>query len=111
MLGYTEVSWDNLSGEEVQPWSSLKSWAVLTENEKAAAVLLGYTEKSWDNDSGSEAQPASYNKFWSELTVCGEAKAPQYHNLQARILDLVCLCFPLPLEQYRLSYQGHACQD
>ena len=37
MLGYTQVSWDNLSGQEQQPWSSIKSWASLTDNEKAAA--------------------------------------------------------------------------
>ena len=70
MLGYTQVSWDNLSGEEQQPWSSIKSWASLTANEKAAAAVLGYTATTWDNDSGSEPQPASAFKSWAELTSC-----------------------------------------
>ena len=72
MLGYTQASWDNDSGQEPQPFSSYKFWASLSDNEKAAAVLLGYTEKSWDNKSGLEAQPASGAKKWVELTVSGE---------------------------------------
>ena len=72
MLGYEQVTWDNLSGEEQQPWSSIKSWASLTDNEKAAAVVLGYTATTWDNKSGSEANPASAAKHWAELTACGE---------------------------------------
>ena len=72
VLGYTQVSWDNLSGQERQPWSSNKVWAELTDNEKAAAALLGYLPPTWDNASGNEAQPASANKDWAELTACGE---------------------------------------
>ena len=71
MLGYTQVSWDNLSGQEQQPWSSDKFWASLTDNEESAAVLLGYTQKAWDNESGSEQQPHSSFKSWRELTACG----------------------------------------
>ena len=72
VLGYTQVSWDNESGDEAQPWASNKQWRGLTENEKAAAALLGYTETTWDNVSGNEAQPASGDKSWAELTACGE---------------------------------------
>ena len=72
MLGYTQVSWDNESGEEKQPASADKYWANLTDSEKAAARVLGYTEKAWDDESGSEAQPASAIKHWDELTSCGE---------------------------------------
>ena len=72
-LGFTQVSWDNMSGEEPQPSSWMyKFWDELTDNEKAAVTLLGYSQVSWDNDSGSEPQPASAYKGWSELTSCGE---------------------------------------
>ena len=81
VLGYTRLSWDNFSGEEVQPLTSLKSWAMLTKNEKAAAKLLGYTKRSWDNTSGFEQQPASYSKFWDDLTMCGETEALLYRDL------------------------------
>ena len=73
-LGYTQASWDNLSGKEQQPWSTIKFWASLTANEKAAAVLLGYTQTNWDNDSRSEPQPASAAKSWSELTACADGE-------------------------------------
>ena len=72
VLGYTEVSWDNLSGKEPQPTSFETYWAALTEQEKEAAVVLGYNSNIWDNESGSEPQPASANKHWSKLTVCSE---------------------------------------
>ena len=72
MLGYTQASWDNLSGQETQPDSEDKSWADLTDSERAAAVVLGFTGTSWDNESGSEPQPASENKNWVALTSCGE---------------------------------------
>ena len=72
VLGYTQVSWDNDSGQESLPFSAYKSWASLSDNEKAAAALLGYNEKSWDNESGLEAQPASGDKQWAELTTCGK---------------------------------------
>ena len=73
-LGYTQVSWNNLSGRVRQPLSSLKSWNELNANEKAGAKLLGYTEQSWDNESGDQPQPASGDKFWNELTACGEGE-------------------------------------
>ena len=70
VLGYTQASWDNLSGREQQPWTSIKSWFSLTANEKAAAEVLGYNETTWDDKSGSQAQPASALKIWDELTAC-----------------------------------------
>ena len=74
VLGYTEITWDNGSGKEPQPFSSEKPWGALTEQEKEAAVILGYTEIIWDDISGSEPQPDSDLKYWSELTVCGECR-------------------------------------
>ena len=74
MLGYTQVSWDNLSGQEPQPWSGYKAWYELSLNEQAAVTLLGYTETTWDNESGSERQPASALKGWAELTMCTSGK-------------------------------------
>ena len=74
-LGYTKLSWDDESGQERQPLTKFKSWAQLTANEKAGAVLLGYTQSSWDNVSGSETQPASADKHWDELLLCGEGRA------------------------------------
>ena len=68
-MGYTQVSWDNDSGQETQPASDDKAWAELTDNERAAAVVLGYTAASWDTGA---PQPASEDKDWSQLTVCGE---------------------------------------
>ena len=70
LLGHTPATWDNLSGDEQQPWSSIKHWVHLTESEKAAAVVLGYTAVTWDNKSGAEPQPASANKEWSALSAC-----------------------------------------
>ena len=67
VLGYTQASWENLSGNEPQPASLLKSWSELTHSERVAAVVLGYTRKIWDNESGSELQPASAYKSWAEL--------------------------------------------
>ena len=64
VLGYTQVSWDNESGEEPQPASYDKFWTELTDEERAAAVSLGYTQAIWD-------QPAAGNKYWAELTSCG----------------------------------------
>lgn len=71
-LGYTQVSWDDLSGKEEQPWSSIKHWAALTDTEQKAAGLLGYTQKNWDNDSKQEPRPAAAFRFWAELAKCGE---------------------------------------
>ena len=72
VLGYTQVSWDNLYGQELQPSSADKHWANLTTSEKAAANVLGYTEKIWDNKSGKEKQPASIDKYWHWLSACGK---------------------------------------
>ena len=72
VLGYTQVSWENLSGDEPQPSSHKKSWSELRHSERVAAVLLGYTGKVWDNESGSEPQPASAKKQWSQLSPCAD---------------------------------------
>ena len=72
VLGYTQVSWENLSGNEPQPSSHKKSWSELRHSERVAAVLLGYTGKVWDNESGSEPQPASAKKQWSQLSPCAD---------------------------------------
>ena len=80
VLGYTSATWDNVSDEELQPWSTIKAWADLTANEKTAAGLLGYTETIWDNVSGTEPQPVSYYKHWSELTTCDDGEMPPVHT-------------------------------
>ena len=85
-LGYTQVSWNNLSGRVRQPLSSLKSWKALTANEKVGAKLLGYKRQSWDNESGDQPQPASTNKFWHELTACGEGEHPSIPQSRLRML-------------------------
>ena len=71
MLGYTQVLWDNKSGKEKKPASADKYWSKLTDQEKAAAVVLGYTGSSWDK-GGKKYQPASASKYWTELTSCGK---------------------------------------
>ena len=75
VLGYTQVTLDNLSGREPQPLSSIKSWSSLTANEKEAAEFLGWTEITWDDKSGLELPPASSYKYWDELTACGEGES------------------------------------
>ena len=70
MLGYTQVSWDNPRRKK-QPDSANKYWTELTDQERAAAVVLGYTEEIWDK-GGKKDQPASAKKYWAELTSCGE---------------------------------------
>ena len=70
-LGYTQITWDDASGQENEPSSVDKAWNKLTTEEKSAAVDLGFTGKTWDNESGKEKQPASENKHWSDLTTCG----------------------------------------
>ena len=79
MLGHTPVSWDDLSGEEQQPWTSIKSWAALTDNEKAAALSLGYTAVTWDNETGAEPQPGVIARYWIQLASCadGEISIPR----------------------------------
>ena len=71
-MGYTQASWDDVSGKEKQPSATNTSFYYLTHDQRVAAMMLGYTGKSWDNDSGKETQPAVENKFWAELTTCGE---------------------------------------
>ena len=83
VLGYTQVSWENLSGNEPQPSSHKKSWSELRHSERVAAVVLGYTGKAWDNESGSEPQPASADKQWSELSPCAD---------EGKHADCVCTC-------------------
>ena len=85
-LGYNQVSWDNLSGQEDQPWSAFKTWVLLTEHEKAAATLLGYTQTTWDNKSGSEPQPASALKRWSDLIGCGNGEHPSIPPLRPSMM-------------------------
>ena len=94
VLGFTQVSWDNLSGKEQQPSSSSKSWAALTEAETAAAVLLGYSQTTWENDSGSEPRPASTSKSWSELTTCATGES-SYSTSVGRMywVSLLAVCF------------------
>ena len=74
VLGYTPVSWDNLSGGETQPWSTIKSWAALTENEKAAAAVLGYIRPTWDNRGRFKPKPVAAMKTWSELSSCADGE-------------------------------------
>ena len=81
-LGYTQASWDNLSGEELLPWSSIKPWTTLTANEKAAAAFLGYNAINWDDLSDAEPQPASFYKHWDELTTCDDGKNAFTHPLR-----------------------------
>ena len=87
-LGYTQVSWDNLSGKEQQPLSSIKSWVALVATEKRAAMLLGYNQRTWDNDSGSEPRPASAFKSWSELAACGDG---EYNRFSSTIFPPILL--------------------
>ena len=89
MLGYTQVTWDNDSGEELQPWSTIKSWAHLSENEKAAAVVLGFSKIIWDNESGLQPQPPSIKKSWNELTLCGEGASVGEHGVDSILLVFV----------------------
>ena len=80
-FGYTQATWDNVSGKEEEPTSAYKIWSKLTDDEKAAAMVLGYTPKNWENLSGKEKYPASASKSWSELsTTCGESRANHTHT-------------------------------
>ena len=74
VLGFTQVSWDNESGEEQQPLASFLSWAALTDEEKAAGTQLGYTATNWDTVVGSTSEPAVANKGWAELTSCPDGE-------------------------------------
>ena len=73
VLGYDEVSWDNESGRERQPWQSKMIWASMTMPQRRAVMLLGFTQATWDGRADASVRPASYSKKWSELTTtCGE---------------------------------------
>ena len=69
-LGYTERVWDNDSGRELQPWSSIKYWSSLTDNERNAVELFGFTQITWDKESEAELPPRLTNKRWAKLTAC-----------------------------------------
>ena len=69
-LGYTEDTWDNLSGMETQPLSESKTWSQLTDTERAAAEVLGYDQLIWDTQP-----PAAATKFWESLTDTEKAAA------------------------------------
>ena len=71
-LGYSQLSWDDKSGNETKPASDNKDWSELSHDERVAAMTLGFTGKTWDNESGKEKQPASEYKTWAELNVCGK---------------------------------------
>ena len=71
-MGYTQITWDNESGNENEPSIVDKSWSEMTAQEKAALTVLGFTAKIWDNYSGREEPPASWEKSWTRLSVCGE---------------------------------------
>lgn len=70
VLGYDEVSWDNLSGEVRTPLQARLPWAQLIFVQRKAAKLLGYSKGTWSTGTQTE----SSNKQWSELTKCGECK-------------------------------------
>ena len=66
-LGYTQTSWDNVSGKEPQPSSASKSWSDLTDEERKGAEGLGcYTHDFWVYTKGRPT-----DKSWSEMTSCG----------------------------------------
>ena len=62
-LGYTEVSWDNASGKEVQPPLASTKWTGLTIQERLATTVLGYTDQTWNTIS------VTNKTSWSDLTV------------------------------------------
>ena len=72
VIGFNQVTWDDVSGYAGQPDAWSKHWSELKRNERTAAVILGYNQITWDDESGYESQPASAGKFWSQLTACGK---------------------------------------
>ena len=76
VFGFTQVSWDNVSGKEPQPqpssWNTV--WNELTENERAAVSMLGYNEMRWNNQESFQWQPAAFFKSWDELTKCSDGE-------------------------------------
>ena len=72
-MGYTQASWDNLSGNEAQPAPAAKAWDELTDIEFRAAVVLGYSsELQWDNP-----WPAAGDKYFAQLTAAEKAAAQE----------------------------------
>ena len=71
VLGFTQASWDNASGLEKQPPSTLKKWDQLTFQQRAAAAVLGYSELIWNRVDEIEL-PAAMAKRWVELISHGE---------------------------------------
>ena len=71
-MGYTKVSWDNVSGNENQPSIVELYWRAMTNEQKASLTVLGFTKETWDDVSGEEETPASLDKAWKKLSVCGE---------------------------------------
>ena len=64
VLGFTQSTWDNLSGKEPQPFSLDKVWDELTNEERAGAEALGYIGLVWDTQP-----PRAARVSWSELSV------------------------------------------
>merc|ERR1711937_1014140 len=60
LLGYTQVSCDNVNGKQNHPKSTSKPWTGLTATQRAAAMVLGYAEQKWSKISHSKAK-------WSSL--------------------------------------------
>ena len=48
VFGYTEASWDNKSGQEVQPNSINRPWDELALKKRNALKALGLTRASWN---------------------------------------------------------------
>lgn len=101
LLGYTQVSWDNLSGEEKQPDSMDMDWEELSERERTALDVLGYTRKKWED----EEEPASMTKGWANLTSSGDTHPlPSICPLSHLYTREMLLCFPFPLHLFLLLH-------
>ena len=71
VLGYTQASWDDLTGKVTQPFSSIKYWASLTANEKAAAGVMGYNQVNWDNSTHCpKYHTPKFCPRWAQLKSC-----------------------------------------
>ena len=99
-LGYTQVSWDDVSGKEKQPSHTDKSWLQMTAQEKAALTVLGYIAKTWDDVSGKETQPASASKTWDKLSVCGENLFAFSRRTGISVAVALCLVFIYGARRY-----------
>ena len=92
-MGYTQVTWDNESGNEKEPEAATYVWDSLTESQKAAVMVLGYTQTTWDDVSGKEIQPATVYKYWVEMSSCTTA-APWgkcFHSALNNALHIVLI--------------------